>query len=256
MFETPPGLPPMPDIPGVSFYEASNPSEIYLIRQLHLLEEVSTQDLLTEHLLPWMQDVQDVSMLPAKEALVDWVFDISKNPSETWISSVMGWPIIPQPAHSGNRTYRCIKDLVDPCSGFASLYFAEENVFPCLDFAKRHKGALAACGLGNGVNSSTPLLRAAYYSRCGADLDVLRDKIECLLAVPIEPKPGFSETLIGEFRNLKWLPGTSATGEPTLMSPSACRGPDQSRLVDLVWGTFPYSVSKDWKKLLGKCIPL
>jgi hypothetical protein len=201
-----------------------------------------------------MQDVEDVSILPAKEALVDWVFDISKNPSETWISSVMGWPIIPQPAHNGNRTYRCIKDLVDPCSGFASLYFAEENVFPCPDFAKRHKGALAACGLGNGVNSSTPLERAAYYSRCGADLDALQDKIKCLLKVPIEPNHGFSEALIGEFRKARWLPGTSANGKPTLMSPSTCRGRDQSQLVDLVWGTVPYLVSKDWKKLLGKCV--
>ena len=244
----------MPDIPGISFYGLSNPSEIYLIRQLQLLEEISTLDLLIKHLLPWMQDAQDPLMFPAKDALVSWIFDNSKNPTENWISRVMTWPIVPLAAHDGVRIYRCLRDLVDPSSRFASLYFAEENVFPCPDFVKRHKGALVACGLGNGVIWSTPFLRAVYYSRCGADLHVLQDKVKCLLEVPIELEPSLPETSISKIRTSRWLPGVLATGEMTLMSPSACRGPDQSQLVDLVWGTVPYLVSKDWKKLLGKCV--
>lgn len=254
LFEAPLGLPPMPDIPGVSFYDLSNPSESYLIRQLHLLEDISIQDLLTKHLLPWMQDAQDPLMLPAKEALINWIFDNSKNPTENWMSSVMSWPVVPLAAHNGDRTYRCLKDLVDPSSRFASLYFAEENVFPCPDFVKRHKRALTACGLGNGLTWSTPLQRAAYYAKCGADLHIIQDKVKCLLNVPIQWKPSISEALTSEIRTLRWLPGVLATGESALLSPSVCRGSDQSQLVDLVWGTVPYSVSKDWKKVLGKCI--
>ena len=252
LFQAPPNLPPLPDIPDITFYEVSNPGESYIIRQLHLLEETSTQDLLTKHLLPWMQRAQDSSLLPAKEALVSWIFEHSKNPTESWISSVISWPVVPLTNINGCRTYRCLKDLVDPSSRFACLYFPEENVFPCPEFVRRHRSPLAACGLSKGFTWSTPLQRAKYYSKCDADLQVLHEKVKYLLNIPIQPEPSLSEASISEIRTLNWLPGVSATGEPALMSPSVCRGSDQSQLVDLVWGTVSYSVRREWMKILGK----
>lgn len=249
--EAPYDLPPLPDIEGVSFYDVSNASERYVIRQLKLLENLPLEQILTQHLLPWMATTQDSVSMPAKAALVDWIFDHSKSPKDSWKKNIISQPIVPLPTGHGNMQYRCLKDLVDPTSPYSALYFDEENVFPDAEFFARHKIAFEACGISAGLNEDTPLDRARFYSRCGADKQLLMDKVIHLLQGRVPYEVSSAELPTDEIRALKWLPGTSTTKEMALFSPNVCRGADESPLVDRVWGTLNFTVSRYWRKVLG-----
>ena len=250
--EAPSDLPPLPDIGGVSFYDVSCFSEKYVVRQLELLENLSIEQILTQHLLPWMAMAQDIASMLAKAALVDWIFHHSKSPTDSWKENIISQPIVPLPISHGNTQYRCLKDLVDPTSVHSALYFEEENVFPCAEFYARHKTAFRRCGISAGFTEGTPLDRAKVYSECGADLQVLTEKVRQLLQA--QPSYGFDETTLPmhEIKVLEWLPGTTITGEMALFSPSTCRGADDSHLVDKVWGTVSFAVTDYWRKILGK----
>ena len=199
-----------------------------------------------------MATARDPSTEPAKEGLVDWIFDNSKNYTHPWRSNLKNHPLIPLPKSAQQcRQYRCLKDLVNPTSDFSGLYFQEEDKFPCPEFYKRHEAALALCGINNGTTSSTPLERARHYSKCGADLQELREKVECLLTVPIRGDFTSSRSSMNDIRSLKWLPGSSTVGDSTLLSPDSCRGADQSDLIDNVWGTSNLDVRGSWREILG-----
>ena len=250
--EAPSDLPPLPDIEGVSFYDISNASEKFIVRQLKLLEKLSIEQILTRYLLPWMAIAQDSACLPTKTALVDWIFDHSKSPTESWKMNVISHPIVPLPSGHGNMEYRCLKDLVDPTSANSELYFEDENVFPCEDFYERHKVALQACGISAGLTVDTPLDRARVYSQRGAELQVLIDKARQLLQGSCPYKLDSAALPTEEIRTLKWLPGISTTGEMALFSPNACRGADESYLVDKVWGTVDLVATRSWRNVLGE----
>lgn len=252
MCEAPSGLPPLPDIEGISFYDTSNASENYVVRQLDLLETLSIEQLLTQHLLPWMAMVQDIDSMPAKAALVDWIFDHSKSPTYSWEINILSQPIVPLPTVHGDRQYQCLKNLVDPTSEYSALYFEEENVFPCADFYARHEVAFRACGISVGLTKDTPLNRARLYSQCGANIQVLMDKVGQLLQGRVPHEVSNAALPTDEIRVLEWLPGTSTTGEMALFSPNACRAADESHLVDKVWGTVNFAVTTYWRKVLGE----
>lgn len=250
--EAPSDLPPLPDIEGVSFYEISNASEKHVTRELKLLDRSTIEQILTKYLLPWMTMTQDKASMPAKAALVEWIFDHSKSPTSSWKKNIMSQPIVPLPTDDGNKRYRCLKDLIDPNSVYSTLYFEDENVFPCAEFFARHKGAFQACGISAGLNKDTPLDRAKVYSQHGADFQVLTDKVTNLLQGRVTYEVSSAALPTDEIRALKWLPGTSTTGEMALFSPNVCRGADDSHLVDKVWGTVNFSVTGFWKKVLGE----
>ena len=252
--EAPSDLPPLPNVEGVSFYDVSNASENYVTRQLKLLEILTIEQILTQYLLPWMATTQDNASMPAKAALVEWIFGHSKFPTGSWKTNIMSQPIVPLPTEDGKTRYRCLKDVVDPTSVYSTLYFEEESVFPCAEFFARHKGAFHACGISAGLNKDTPLDRAKVYSQYGAEFQVLMDKVTNLLQgrVPYEVSSAALPT--DEIRALKWLPGTSTSGEMALLPPKVCRGADDRHLVDKVWGTVNFSVTGFWKKVLGESL--
>ena len=250
--EAPSDLPPLPDIEGVSFYNIANASEKYVVRRLGLLEKPSIEQILTRHLLPWMATAQGIASTPAKAALVDWIFHHSRSPTDSWKMNIISQPIVPLPISNGNLQYRCLKDLVDPTSDYSALYFEEENVFPCAEFYARHKTAFLACGISAGLTQDTPLGRARVYAQCGADMQVLTDKVRKLLQGRGPYELDWTALPIDEIRALKWLPGISTTGEMALFSPNTCRGADDSHLVDKVWGTVNFAVTEYWRKVLGK----
>lgn len=249
--EAPSDLPPLPDIQGVSFYDVSEASEKHIVRQLGLLERLSMEQILTRHLLPWMAMTQDIASMPAKAALVNWIFDHSKSPTESWKMNIISQSIVPIPNGDGNVQYRCLKDLVDPTSVYSALYFEEENVFPCAEFYARHKIAFQACGISAGFTEDTPLDRARVYSQCGADLKIMMDKVRQLLEGRVPYEVSSAAPPADEIRALEWLPGTSTSGEMVLLSPNACRGADDGHLVDKVWGTVNFAVTRYWRKVLG-----
>lgn len=255
LYNVAPDLPPLPDIPGLSFYDVSTASDKCIARQLSLFETISDEELLTRHFLPWMDKAQDVDLILAKDGLVEWIFKHSKSATDSWIMAVRSQPIVPLPCNNGPRTYGRLQDLIDPTTEHSRLYFEEENRFPCSAFFQKNKQALLSCGLGNGNTWSTPLERARYYAQCDFPIQTLSEKVGCLLKIPIEAQFSASKESVHELRTLKWLPGVSIKGKATLFAPAACRGADQTHLVDMVLGTIAYSVRRAWKKILGQYLP-
>lgn len=251
--EVPPDLPPLPDIEGISFYDISNASEKYVVRQLELLEKLSIEQVLTRHLLPWIESTPE-SLVPAKDGLIDWIFENSRLPTQSWKKDVMCHAIVPLPLRSGERRYRRITDMIDPICDLAKIYFEEEDVFPCLDFYGRHKEALLICGITVRPESHKLLERCRHFAECGANITEIEGKVECLTRLPIQTESFASESYlsISELRDMKWLPAISLEGKKTLLAPNECRGADLGHLVDLVWGVVKFSVNRDWERILGQ----
>lgn len=254
LYMAPMDLPPLPNIPQASFFHPQSPGESLIVECLKALETVSNKDLLTRHLLPWMETVPTAvrdDLSTAKEALVNWLVERSPPISEEWQRDIFSQPIIPLPVESEQRQYRCLSGMVDPSSDLARLYNPEERLFPCPEFLARHKEALLAYGLQSKPLWSTPLERAEYLSQHPSSIAV--SKIESLLELPVLPELTKSEAAIKKIRSLKWLPGITVTGQPTFLAPNECRGADESHLVDKVLATTAISVkSSYWKSILGE----
>ncbi len=242
-------LPALPNIKGLSFYDPTNSSERYLVDKLGLLPKLDLENLLRRFLLPWMEAITDSSLLVAKEALADWIFQQSFWPSSSWLANVISHPIVPLPRCGGVQLYRCLEDVVDPDSQFAQLYFVDENVFPSKEFFQRNRASLRACGIRNGADSLAMILRRAKsYSQRIPDGQLV-EKVKLLLKAPItEP---ISSDFTQNIRRLKWMPTTLAGGTIGLSTPSKCRGADQGQLVDNVWGITEFYVGNTWSQILG-----
>lgn len=254
LYETPSGLPPLPKISGVSFFDPQGLVENALVKRLKVLKKMLPKDLLTHHFLPWMDSIPttcaDDSSI-AKEGLIDWI--LKKAPptcSPVWQTDVFSHSIIPVSSQDGQRRYRCLAGMVDPSSDIAQLYDEEEGVFPRPDFFERNKGTLLAYGLLSKPTWSTPIARARYFSRHHNVID--NNRIEALLKLPVPVELSLSKSSIAEIRRLKFLPATSITGDAVILAPNECRGADEGYLVDLVWGTTAFPVKAAWKILLGK----
>lgn len=226
-----------------------------MMERLRALQHITAKDLLTLHLLPWMEsipfDAEPLWRIP-KANLADWIMKGSRRPSKAWLTEIINHPIIPLPLRNGKTQYRCLTGMVDPSSELAKLYDEEENVFPCPVFFSRHKEALIACGIATQPAWSTPVERAKYFSQGEVDIETLQCKVDCLLKLPVGKELISSTTEVAEIQNLKWLPGVSLNGESTLLAPNECRGADQSHLVDFTWGTTNIVIKEGWRKVLGK----
>jgi sacsin len=254
MYKTPPGLPPLPNLSKVSFFEAQSEVERLFIERLKALPRVSDKDLLTQHFLPWMGTVtsDDAALSLAKEELVHWIMKMAPTHpcSAEWQVDVFSHAIIPLPVEGGQRRYRCIAGMVDPSSSLAPLYDAGENVFPCPHFYTKHKNVLIAYGLTSKMQWDTPLERARYFAHHGDEVDI-NTKVETLLKLRVLSKLSSSKDSIAEIRRLKWIPCTSVLGESILHAPFECRGADDRHLIDLVWGITTLSMEPSWKRVLG-----
>ena len=252
----PSGFPPLPDIVKVTFYDPQDEIEKLMVERLRALQCITAKDLLTLHLLPWMEsipfDAEPLWKIP-KANLADWIMKGSRRPSKAWLTEIINHPIIPLPLQNGKTQYRCLKGMVDPSSELAKLYDEEENVFPCPDFFSRHKEALIACGIATQPAWFTPVERAKYFSQGEVDTETLQCKVDCLLKLPVGKELTSSTIEVAKIQTLKWLPGVSLNGESTLLAPNECRGADQSHLVDFIWGTTKIVIEGGWKKVLGKC---
>ena len=257
VYATPADLPPMPDLPNAAFFEPQSTAQNSLIQRLQALETVSRRELFNRHFWPWMVGIPaavDNPLNLVKEAVIDWLIKGSLPSSSAWASDVFAHSIIPLPVHGRQRRYRCLEGMVDPDSELAQFYDVEEGLFPCSDFVAKHKVALLAYGLLSSPLWSTPLERIRYFSKHEGRLDL--QKAEKFLKLPVPTELIRSEASIAEIRRLKWLPGTSITGQPVILAPIECRGAEDNDLVDLVLGTTSVNVKKTskWKRVLGKPI--
>lgn len=250
--EVPEGLPPMPDIPDLAFYDFSNASERYLVDVFHLVEDTPFETLMKTHLLPWAVDNSG----KAKDSLVNFVFSHPKSryPSSSWIALIENCPIVPISVSSsnGDRQYRCLKDLIRPGSTLSELFFKDEGVFPEKGFFQDHALVLVALGIKSEPTWPDLVGRIQYISRCGADVEKLVDKVKCLLNLPVPLNALNNWSTLNLIRNLRWLPGKPAGGGPlVLLSPTTCRGPALSAMTDFVLGSTEFSPKAEWKSVFG-----
>ena len=255
LYKAPKDLPPLPDIPQVSFFCPQNSAENLVVESLKALGRVSNKDLLTRNLIPWMlkvpTDVEDDLNFP-KLALANWVAKTSPPYSEDWRKDVFSRPIVPLPVLEGQRHYRCLSEMVDPRSAIAPLYDPDERRFPCPDFYTTHSGVLLSYGLLSQPIWSTPLARIQYLSQRPERVDIT--KVKGVLNLPVLRKLLQTDSAVQAIRSLKWLPGSSKTGQSLLLAPKDCRDAQESHLVDRVLPTTVISVESDsWKALLSQC---
>jgi len=71
MFELPHNFPAIPEINGISFYILHDPHERYVLEELKLIEKISIEDLLIQHLLPWTRTMPNMPN-SCRRALSDW----------------------------------------------------------------------------------------------------------------------------------------------------------------------------------------
>ena len=240
-------------MPNASFYRPRSSAEKLLVERLKALEVVSVKDLFTRHFLPWMETVPALiedKLSSVKYNLADWLLKNSLPHSDAWRKDVFSRQIIPLPIEDGQRRYRCLNGMIDPSSDLAKLYDKKERLFPDSDFFARRKVALIDYGLLSKPIWCTPLERARYLSQNHGDIDIQR--VKRLLKLPVCAEFADSVDAVAEIRGLKWLPGTSVTGQRVLLAPNECRGADESHLVDMVMGTTSISVSAEWRNILGK----
>ena len=252
-YKMPHNLPPLPDLPGVSFYDASSPAEEYVLKTLELLGHAKDEDIISQFLVPWMESIYDnetdVSLLTAKEGLADWIFGIAPS----WRLRVLAnHRVVPLPSQDKNKPYRSIKELVAPDSQYAQLYFPEENVFPCPNFYMTHKVAFQECGIGNFADPVTVSIDRARVYCVRSPSDSLLQKLECLLQIPLPSDLSIMEETLTEIRSIAWLPVITNAGDRKMVAPNQCRAEDQAGLVDKVWGVLTLSVAAGWKRFLGE----
>lgn len=244
----PTGLPQLPIIPEISFFDPSNDSEKYLLKYFGLLETMPLETLLQKYLLPWAVTAQDQDR-KSKKDLIDFVFHRATR-SISWVTLVASFPIIPMDMAEGNsdqKQYRYLADVVHPHWPISRLYFARENVFPDPAFFRTHGGVLIDLGLKCDLTWPDMVKRIQEFSRC--TIRELGDKVDHLLAlaVPNEDRP-----TVDGVRTLKWIPGTRPGKKSlSLLAPNECRQADMSSYTDLVLGVTRFRVNAEWSNLLG-----
>lgn len=244
----PTGLPQLPVIPEISFFDPSNESEKYLLKYFGLLETMTLETLLQKYLLPWAVTAQDQDR-KSKRDLIDFVFHRATR-SISWVTLVASFQIIPVDMAEGNSDqtqYRYLADVVHPHSSISKLYFARENVFPDPAFLKAHSQALINLGIKWSLTWPDMVKRIQEFSQC--TIRELGDKVDRLLALPV---PDEDHPTVDEIRTLKWIPGTRpGENSLSLLAPNECRQVDMRSYTDLVLGVTRFRVNAEWSKLLG-----
>lgn len=252
-------LPPVPLPPGVALFQFSSKDEKDMQKILVLLGDIDLDTLLFEHLIPFVFDEADTKVLNpgiehAKYALADFTFENSRDPSAARIELVKSASIIPLDlTPNGQRQYRHLRELVDPSSALARLYFVDEKVYPERQFFQKHSPSLVRCGIRTDAawDTDTLLQRVSCYA-ARTDCEPVLKRVERLMAMPVEPQLASSETVKTEMRNFKWLPCTSLRNDGLgLLSPEECRGADERDLVDMALGILDVQVPSAWKDCLG-----
>lgn len=246
--EVPIGLPPLPVIPEISFFDPSNDSEKYLLKYFGLLKTMAVETLLQDYLLPWAVTAQDQDR-KSKKDLINFVFHRATR-AVSWATLVASFPIIPLHivADSRDQTqYGYLADVVHPDCGISKLYFARENVFPDPAFFNEHRRALVDFGIKTELTWSDMVKRIQEFSRC--TVGEIEDKVERLLDLPV---PSQNHPIVTGIRNLKWIPGTRP-GESSLslLAPNECRGADMSSYTNFVLGVTRFNVKAEWSNILG-----
>lgn len=248
------GLPPIPSIPSLAFFDPCDTHETNLLDFFGLLEQMPLLDLFFEYIVLHMEEAKDPVMAEAKLRLVDFVLEKNLRPSDSFKSRFSKFKLV----HSAVRSsydgirFRLPATTVDPTSRISNLFFDDEDVFPEPGFLKRHHEVLKTCGILRGLTPEILMERVHNFATFPRDKLQLIVKVKHLFGLPFYEHFNLTPTSLTQFRTLKWLPVLCSTSkEYQMVSPEDCRAVDDKELVDLVLCVFESSVTPDWKALLG-----
>ncbi|KAL8828013.1 MAG: hypothetical protein Q9170_006784 [Blastenia crenularia] len=247
-------LPPIPAIPGLVFYEPSDLNERYLVNVYGLLEKVPLDDLMFDHLLPFLEDNPDPVLAGVKLSLVSFMLDKVSHLSDTWKARFCKMKLVPRaPTPSiSELQFRSLAHTFDPTSRLSDLFFEEDDVFPEPDFFKRHRDKLVSCGIIRELNSEILLDRARAFAGSQRSPEQLKDKVKHMLNLSLAGTFNLSPASLKELRSLEWLPVSIMSSEGLrLMSATDCRAADDKALVDTVLGIVEVDITSEWRRLLG-----
>ena len=246
-------MPVICPIPGISFYRSVHKGENDLINTFHLLEEMNTETLLFEHLLPFVFSEQPVgSAEQVKYPLANFTMTEARQAGRSWISKVNKFALIPLKTGDRGKTrpYRCVMALVDPESSLAKLFFPNEEVFPESQFFEHHRTALRDCGLQRVINRDILLERIRYFAQC-QDVEELLKKVRNMINSSVDVATLEDQNIITEIRESSWLPATSPSGQLVKCSSLQTRAIEDRKLCNHVLNILDSEVPDDWKRLLG-----
>ncbi|KAL8696938.1 MAG: hypothetical protein Q9224_002540, partial [Gallowayella concinna] len=248
------GLPPIPSLPGLAFFEPLDEHERHLLEFFDLLEKLILEDLFFDILMPNMKEVNDRNLAEVKLRLVDFVLDKTLRPSDKFKFRFAQFELLPRSIRFSSEAiqFRSLAITVDPKSTISSLFFEDEDVFPEAGFLKRHYETLKLCGIIRVLTPAILMERAKTFAICSRDKRQLLVKVKDLLSIPLTENFNLSPASLEQFRALKWLPvQCSSNPELQMVSPGNCRAVDEKELVDLVLSNFEASVMPGWRALLG-----
>ena len=251
--EAPQDLPLAHGIPNISFFDLSNPIEKFITTFFGLIETLSLEKLMKDHLLPWVLCATDERLTQSKREVIDYIFSNSQSASKAWVATISEQPIIPLPFADGQiHRYGCLSTLIDPSSFvLGKLYFEDEEIFPEQRFFENHRLTLSVCGLKYHPTWDLPLHRARHYATYNANPRAIVGKLRLLTELPVQNDLRMSQRAVNEIQTLSWVPATSPNGGLTLKSPMECRDYRDRFLVDHVLSIPTSSISDEWRKLLG-----
>lgn len=133
------GLPPIPSIPSLAFFDPGDTHEKNLLDFFGLLEQMPLFDLFFEHIVLHMEEAEDPVMAEVKLRLVDFVLEKNLRPSDSFKSRFSKFKLVHSAicsSHNGVR-FRFPASTVDPTSTISNLFFDDEDVFPEPGFLRR-----------------------------------------------------------------------------------------------------------------------
>ncbi len=248
------GLPPIPSIPSLAFFDPGDMHEKNLLDSFGLLEEMPLLDLFFEYIVLHMEEAEDPVMAEAKLRLVDFVLEKNLRPSDSFKARFPKFKLVHSAICSSHDyiRFRFPASTVDPTSTISNLFFDDEDVFPEPGFLRRHHEVLKTCGILRELTPEILMERVHNFATCSEDKQQLIVKVKHLFGLPLGENFKLTPASLKELRTLKWLPVLCSTlKEYQMVSPEDCRAVDDKDLVDLVLCVFETSVTPDWKGLLG-----
>lgn len=241
----------VPELDGIVFLNARNPSTLWLLGQFALAEVPDMQQLLDEYVFPGILAQAMNGILERLATFALGNFDLFPAGGVAKMADMQFVPV--QSWTDCGVVTRCLKtprQCVDPRSGLGDLFFAYESVWIDDEFWKAYSGKLAGMKLIDEITVELVLDRVRAYSNVpsGADTNELARKVEMLIIASTEldiPSLRSSE-------GRPWLPARKYPSEVVVMaSPEDCRDESFTGLVGYGMPIVPFTVGKTWSKALG-----
>lgn len=241
----------VPDLDGIVFLNARNPSTLWLLGQFALAEVPDMRQLLDQYVFPGIltQTMNGIHERLATFALGN--FDLFPAGG---VATMADMQFVPAQSRADcGAVTRCLKtprQCLDPRSGLGDLFFAYESIWIDDEFWKAYSGKLAGMKLIDKITVELVLDRVRAYSNVPnrVDTNELAKKVEMLILASTEldiPSLRSSE-------GRPWLPARKYPSEAIVMaSPEDCRDESFMDLVGYDMPIVPFTVGRTWSKALG-----